>query len=142
MNFVAPDLNFVQRVRESFGQQQVMSSIGAEITMVEAGQVQIRLPFRADLTQQHGYMHAGIMTTIVDSACGYAAYSLMPAESNVLTVEFKVNFLVPAKGDYFMAIGQVLKAGRTLTVCEGKVFAHSADAVKLIVAMQATLMCL
>ena len=142
MSLIAQDPQFSQRVRDSFALQAVMATIGAKMINVEVGQVQIHLPFRADLSQQHGYLHAGIITTIVDSACGYAAYSLMPAESNVLTVEFKVNFLAPAKGEYFIATGQVLKAGRTLTVSEGRVLAYENGESKLIAAMQATLMAL
>jgi uncharacterized protein (TIGR00369 family) len=137
--FEALDPEFESRVRDSFSLQQVMLTLAATMTELEAGRVQIRLPYNADFTQQNGFLHAGIVTTIVDSACGYAAYTLMPADSAVLTVEFKVNFLSPAKGDYFIATGQVLKAGRTITVCEGKVVAYSDDSEKLIAAMQTTM---
>src|SRR5512132_3557033 len=99
-----------------------MGLIGAELTRVEAGVVEITLPYRADLAQQHGYIHAGIVATIADSACGYAAYSLMPANSEVLSVEFKVNLLRPAKGSSFSAVAEVLKPGRTLTVVRADVF--------------------
>lgn len=117
-----------------------MLTIGAELLSIEAGKVQIKLPYNKKLTQQHGYLHAGIVTTIVDSACGYAAYTLMPAESNVLTIEFKSNFLAPAIGDYFIATGQVVRAGRTITVCQGDVVAYTGDTEKQVSLMQATIM--
>jgi uncharacterized protein (TIGR00369 family) len=112
----AGDPAFEARVRASFARQGVMTTIGARLTRVAAGAVEIELPFRSDLTQQHGFVHAGVITTIADSACGYAAFSLMPAEASVLTVEYKVNLLAPARGDRFVARGRVVKPGRTLTV--------------------------
>lgn len=136
------DPEFESRIRASFNLQPVMLTIGALVTHIEAGRAQIRLPYNTKLTQQNGFLHAGIVTTIVDNACGYAAYTLMPADSAVLTVEFKVNFMSPAKGDYFIATGQVLKAGRTITVCEGRVMAYTGDSEKLIAAMQATMICI
>ncbi len=117
MEFEAANADFESRVRESFARQRVMHTIGADLVLVEAGVVEIQLPVREDLTQQDGYMHAGIVTTLLDSACGYAAYSLMPAGSSVLSVEFKVNLLAPAKGTTIKARAQVKRAGRTLTVC-------------------------
>lgn len=129
------------RIHTSFQKQTIMHTIGATLTRVEAGQVDITLPFREDLCQQHGFIHAGIITTIVDSAAGYAAYTLMPPESEVLTVEYKVNFMAPAVGDVFIARAAVKKAGRTLTVCHGDVFARRDDQEKLIVTMQATMIC-
>ncbi len=118
-----------------------MGLIGGELTRVEPGVVEITLPYRADLTQQDGYVHAGIVTTIADSACGYAAYSLMPPESDVLAVEFKVNLLRPAKGDKFMARAEVIKPGRTLTVVRADVFATSGkDEWRLVATMQGTMM--
>ena len=120
-----------------------MSSIGAELLIVEPGKVEIALPYRSDLTQQHGYMHAGIITTIADTACGYAAYTLMPAGSEVLSVEFKVNLLRPAKGERFAAVANVLKPGRTLTVVRADVFGISeSDERELIATMLATMICL
>ena len=120
-----------------------MSSIGAELLIVEPGKVEIALPYRSDLTQQHGYMHAGIITTIADTACGYAAYTLMPAGSEVLSVEFKVNLLRPAKGERFVAVANVLKPGRTLTVVRADVFGISeSDERELIATMLATMICL
>lgn len=117
------DPQFEARVRASFARQQVMTLIGAEMTTVEPGAVEITLPTRDDLTQQHGYIHAGIVTTIVDSACGYAALTLAPAEADVLTIEYKVNFLAPANGERLIARGRVLRAGRTITACAGDVSA-------------------
>src|ERR1041384_3985412 len=106
---------FVQDVKESFGQQTIMDLIGAELTCVEPGVIEITLPYRADLTQQHGYIHAGVITTIADSACGYAAYTLMPPGSDVLAVEFKVNLLRPAKGETFVAPAGGVKYGGKAT---------------------------
>ncbi len=139
-NFQPADEEFEIRVRSSFERQQVMQHIGAEMTFVTAGEIHIDLPYSETLTQQHGYLHAGIVTIIVDSACGYAAYTLMPVNSEVLTVEFKVNFLAPARGERFIAIGNVIKPGRTLTVCCGKVLAVSNGEEKLIATIQATMM--
>jgi uncharacterized protein (TIGR00369 family) len=116
--FVPKDPAFEARVRASFTRQKVMGLIGAELTRVVPGQVEIELAFRDDLTQQHGFFHAGIVGTIADSAGGYAAYTLMPAEASVLSVEYKMNLLSPADGERLVASGQVLKSGRTLTVCD------------------------
>jgi uncharacterized protein (TIGR00369 family) len=135
------DENFAERIKQSFAAQSVMKLIGAELIKVAAGEIDIKLPFRRDLTQQDGFLHAGIVTTIVDSACGYAAYSLMPAASKVLSVEFKVNLLSPAVGDYFVAEGRIVKAGKTLTVARGDVFAFQAESKKLITTMLATMIC-
>ena len=132
---------FADEVRRSFAKQAIMGLIGGELVRVEPGVVEIKLPYRADLTQQDGYVHAGIVATIADSACGYAAYSLMPPESEVLAVEFKVNLLRPAKGVAFLAHAEVIKPGRTLTVVRADVFATSgADECQLIATMQGTMM--
>jgi uncharacterized protein (TIGR00369 family) len=132
---------FADEVRRSFAKQSIMGLIGGELTRVEPGVVEISLPYRADLTQQDGYVHAGIVATIADSACGYAAYSLMPPESEVLAVEFKVNLLRPAKGEMFSARAEVIKPGRTLTVVRADVFATTGDEEqKLIATMQGTMM--
>jgi uncharacterized protein (TIGR00369 family) len=116
--FTAKDPGFETRVRESFERQRVMTLIGARLARVEPGRVEIELPWREDLVQQHGYVHAGIVGTIADSAGGYAAYTLMPAGSSVLSVEFKIHLLAPADGELVTASGRVVRAGRTLTVCE------------------------
>ncbi len=135
------DPDFESRVRESFERQGAMKLIGATLEMVAPGEVEIYMPFREDLTQQHGFVHAGIITTIMDNACGFAAYSLMPADASVLSVEFKVNLLAPAKGEAFIARGEVIKPGKTITVCNGEVYAPGEDN-KLIATMTATLIML
>jgi uncharacterized protein (TIGR00369 family) len=136
------DQAFEVRVRASFARQSVMTTIGARLTRVTPGAVEIELPFRSDLTQQHGFVHAGVITTIADSACGYAAFSLMPAEASVLTVEYKVNLLAPARGDRFVARGRVMKPGRTLTVCAADVVAVTAAGETPVSTMLATLIAL
>ena len=131
---------FAEEVKASFAQQSIMKLIGASLSLVEPGVIEITLPYRADLTQQHGYLHAGVVTTIADSACGYAAYSLMPAGSEVLSVEFKVNLLRPAQGKSFLARAKVIKAGRTLTVVRADVFGIAENGEKTLVAtMQGTM---
>jgi uncharacterized protein (TIGR00369 family) len=131
---------FEERVRESFARQGLMKSIGARISRVAPGEVVIELPFRDDLTQQHGYLHAGIVTSIADTACGYAAFTLMPEEADVLSVEYKINLLSPARGEKFTARATVKRAGRNLTVCEAEVFAATGGEEKLVAAMLATMM--
>lgn len=138
--FEPQDPDFEARVRASFARQQVMATLGASITRVAPGEVEIQLPFRSDLTQQNGFLHAGIVTTILDSACGYAAFSLMPAGVNVLTVEYKVNLIAPAVGALFAARGRVVKPGRTITVCTGEVVAVQDGRERLVATMQATMM--
>ena len=141
MNPANPD--FEKAVRQNFTEQRVMSLFGAELGIVAPGLVEISLPFRADLTQQDGFLHAGVITTIADSAAGYAAYTMMPAGSRVLSVEFKVNLLRPARGEMFVARAEVVKAGRTLSVVGAYVFAMSGkDKKEIIAIMQATMMCL
>lgn len=141
MKLQASNPAFADEVRRSFAKQAIMGLIGGELTRLEPGVVEITLPYRPDLTQQDGYVHAGIVTTIADSACGYAAYSLMPPESEVLAVEFKVNLLRPAKGEKFLARAEVIKPGKTLTVVRADVFATSgADEPKLVATMQGTMM--
>ena len=135
-----PQPEVVDRVRRSFGRQRFMATLGAALERVAPGEVDIRLPFRDELTQQHGFLHAGAVTSVVDSACGYAALTLMPPGAAVLTVEFKVNLLAPAQGEGFVARARVLKAGRTVTVCQGQVFALQGGEERLVAAMTATLM--
>ncbi|HEX9990605.1 MAG TPA: PaaI family thioesterase [Chloroflexia bacterium] len=120
---MTPDEATVARVRDSFEQQKIMHLLGATLTSVERGQVEITLPFREELTQQHGFVHAGAITTILDSACGYAALTVMPEGAGVLSIEFKTNLLAPAKGSRFVARGRVVRAGRTIVVCSGDVIA-------------------
>ncbi len=120
-----------------------MGLIGAELSRIDPGVVEITLPFRTDLAQQHGYIHAGVVTAIADTACGYAAYSLMPPNSEVLSVEFKVNLLRPAKGEKFLAAAEVVKSGRTLTVVRADVFGIDSESKRELVAtMLATMICL
>ena len=140
LRFEPRDPNFEPRVRASFARQRAMQTIGARIVRVEPGEVELSLPFRDDLTQQHGFLHAGIVTTLVDSACGYAALSVMDAESAVLSVEYKVNLLAPAVGERMRAIGRVVKSGRTLVVCTGEVVAVAGDTESVVTIMQATMM--
>lgn len=137
---MAVDPGFESRVRAGFEQQQLMKTIGAELTKVEPGEVWIEMPFDPSFTQQDGFLHAGAVTSIVDSACGFAAFTLMPASARVLSVEYKINLLRPAAGERFVAAGRVIKPGRTLTVCSGEVTAVSGDGEKLIAVMQATMM--
>lgn len=140
-SFQTQDADFEKRVRESFARQHAMRLIDASLSRVEPGAVDIMLPYRQDLTQQNGYIHAGILTMIADSAAGYAAYTLMPADSEVLSVEFKVNLLRPATGEMFTAEARVLKAGKTLTVTRCDVYGRVADEAKLVATMLATMIC-
>lgn len=134
------DPHFEARVRASFARQQFMTTLGARLVRVMPGEVDIALSFRPDLTQQHGILHAGVVTSVVDSACGYAALSLMEAGAAVLAVEFKVNLLAPAAGAEFLAVGRVVRAGRTLTVCSGELRAVGQDRDTVIALMQGTMM--
>jgi len=140
--FQPKDAAFDSRFRDSFARQALMRTIGAELMRVEPGRIEIALPFRMDLTQQHGYLHAGITSTIADSAGGYAGFSLFPADSSVLTVEFKINLLAPAAGERFIALGEVIKPGRTLTICRLEVAAIAGERRTLIAIGQQTLICL
>ena len=136
----APNPSFAQEVERSFARQSIMKLIGARLSLIEPGVVEITLPYRNNLTQQDGFLHAGVVTTIADSACGYAAYSLMPAGSEVLSVEFKVTLLRPAQGESFVARAEVIKAGRTLTVVRADVFRIAQNGKRELVAtMQGTM---
>jgi uncharacterized protein (TIGR00369 family) len=138
--FEAPDAGYEARVRASFARQGAMTTIGATLSEVTPGRAVIELPWHASLTQQHGFLHAGMVATALDSACGYAGFSLMVPEAAVLTIEFKINLLAPAKGQRFRMEGQVLKPGRTITVVEGRAYAVDSGREKLIATMNATLM--
>lgn len=140
MGFVPQDPDFELRVRRSFGEQRAMSTIGASLGTVAAGAIDVILPFREDLTQQDGFLHAGIIAAVADSACGYAAHSLMPATARVLSIEFKLNLLSPAVGEHFEARGRVLRAGKTITVCRSDVTAITGRTEKLVATMTATMM--
>ncbi len=138
--FEARDPDFQARISRSFGQQKAMASLGASISRIAAGDITLTMAFQEAFTQQHGFMHAGAVTTVLDSACGYAALSLMPAGTGVLTVEFKTNLLAPAAGERFECRGAVIKPGRTLTVCEGRAYAFDNGNKTLIATMVATMM--
>ena len=138
--FLTETLDPVARVRRSFDKQRVMRTIGATLEHVEPGNVSIAMPVREDLTQQHGYVHAGILAAIADSACGFAALSTMPADAAVLSIEFKINMLAPAEGTRLVARGKVVKPGRTIVVCTADVFATRNDGEKLVATMTGTMM--
>jgi uncharacterized protein (TIGR00369 family) len=139
-DFVPPDPQYAARVAASFARQPAMETIGAGLVEVAPGRVVIELPFAPGLTQQHGFLHAGVVGMALDSACGYAGFSLMPVEAAVLTIEYKLNLLAPAKGQRFRMEGQVVKPGRTITVTEGRAYAIDGGAEKLVATMTCTLM--
>jgi len=130
-----------QRIAASFNAQGLMGTLGARLVLVRDGEVHIELPFSPHLTQQQGFVHAGAITSIVDNACGYAALTKSPDGSEVVTAEFKINFMRPAVGQRFLAVGRVQNAGRMLTVCTGEVRAFTGDGpeYKLVALMQATM---
>jgi uncharacterized protein (TIGR00369 family) len=138
--FVPPDPEYAARVKSSFDRQGAMRLIGARIADLGPGYCAIELPFRRDLTQQHGYIHAGIVSAIADSAGGYAGFTLFPSDSSVLTVEYKLNLLAPAAGERLIAEAEVLKPGRTLAITRGEVYAETAGKRTLCAVMQQTLM--
>ena len=128
----------MERIRQSFDKQGFMRTLGASLEAVEPGTVTITCASDERMTQQHGLMHGGVLASLVDVACGYAALTKMPAEREVLTVEFKINFLKPANTDRVIAVGQVIQSGRTLTVCEGTVF--DSTRTRVLAKMTATMM--
>jgi uncharacterized protein (TIGR00369 family) len=136
---VPPDPGYERRVRASFDRQGAMRLIGARLDTVGPGYCRVELPFRDDLTQQHGYIHAGIVSAIADSAGGYAGFSLFPADSNVLTVEYKLNLVAPATGERLIAEAEVVKPGRTLAITRGEVYGERAGKRTLCAIMQQTL---
>ena len=131
---------YAQRVAASFAKQGIMTTIGAQLGRVTPGEVEITLPVSTHVSQQHGFVHAGVVAAIADSACGYAALSLMPPDAGVLTTEFKINLMAPAGGDYLLARGRVIKSGRTLTVAQAEVYAVTAGKEKLCALLTASLM--
>lgn len=137
--FEASDLHYEARVRASFARQRFMETLGARLVSVQPGEVVIEVEVTPALTQQNGYAHAGVVTSIADNACGYAAYTLMPADANVLAVEFKVNLLAPAVGPRLTARARVVRAGRTLTVCQAEVFSGDAGEERLVAMMVGTM---
>lgn len=140
--FVPQDPHFEERVRASFARQRFMTVLGAQLVRVEPGLCEIELAYREDLTQQHGYLHAGVSTAIADSAGGYAAHTLMPAGSSVLAVEFKVSLLEPARGQRFLGRGRVVRAGKRLSTCEFEVEAWDGGRVQRCLIGLQTVMCL
>lgn len=140
MNLKPKDPDYEAKVRESFTRQKVMETFGASLTRLSPGRAEILLPFKEVLTQQHGFLHAGVVASVLDSACGYATLSLSPPNGAVLAVEFKVNFLSPATGDSFIARGKVLRAGRNLSTCTAEGFAVTSGREKLVSTMLSTIM--
>ena len=134
------DPNFESRIRGSFARQRLMTTLGATLERIVPGEVSIAFNFREDLTQQHGFLHAGVSTAVADSACGYAALSLMEPGAGVLAVEFKVNLLAPGVGERFVAVARVVRAGRTLTVCTAEVTAERGGAATTVMLLQGTMM--
>ncbi|MBA3904136.1 MAG: thioesterase [Rhodocyclaceae bacterium] len=139
-HFEAKDPDFAGRVRASFGRQKVMAFMGAEMSSVVPGRCEIRLPYKEELSQQHGFFHGGVIGMIADSAGGYAAYTLMPADASVLTVEYKMNILAPGDGELLIAQGEVLKAGKTLVVSRAEVYVVKDGREIHCASMQQTLM--
>jgi len=136
------DPSYAARVRDSFQRQRVMHTFGARLARVAPGEVDIELPFREELTQQHGFLHAGVVTAVLDSACGYAALSLMPPEAGVLSIEFKTNLLAPAAGELLLARARVVRAGRTITVCTGDALMVAGGEERQVATMLATMITL
>ncbi len=132
-------MNLEARVSESFALQGLMQTLSASVTRVAAGEVEISMPVSSAVTQQHGFVHAAALAAIMDSACGYAALSLMPEDSDVLAVEFKVNFVAPATGSSIRAVGTVIKAGKTITLTGANAYSISSEGEKLVAVMQATM---
>jgi uncharacterized protein (TIGR00369 family) len=142
MSFQPKDPDFENRVRASFDRQLAMQTLGIEISDLKAGEIELTMPYVTAFTQQHGFLHAGIVSTGLDSACGYAAFSLMPADAAVLSVEFKVNLLAPARGQRFLFRASVVKPGRTIFVCDARAFAVEGGEEKLVATMTGTMMAL
>lgn len=140
MPFEPTDPSWEARVRTSFARQRMMETIGAVLERVAPGEVDIRVPFRDAISQHHGFVHAGALTTAVDTACGYAALTLMPPGAGVLTIEFKVNLMSPGQGEAILARGRVVKPGRNVTFCHGEVFAVDGGQERLVATMSATMM--
>ncbi|HXE50221.1 MAG TPA: PaaI family thioesterase [Ramlibacter sp.] len=138
--FEPKDPDYAGRVRASFARQGAMQTIGATLVAVEPGRIVMELPWAQELTQQHGFLHAGMVATAMDTACGYAGFSLMPADAAVLTIEYKINLLAPAKGQRFRMEADVVKPGRTISVVEGIAYAIDEGREKVIATMNATLM--
>ena len=135
-----PHAGYEEKVTESFNRQDVMKTINASILAIRPGEIELEFPYQSNLTQQHGFIHAGIVSTVLDTACGYAAFSLMPEDAAVLTIEFKINFLSPAKGERFRAVAKVKKPGKNITVTEGELFSYLDGEQKIVATMVGTIM--
>jgi uncharacterized protein (TIGR00369 family) len=134
--------NFRRVAADTFGRQQAMRTLGISIARLEAGEVDLAMAYSPDFTQQNGFVHAGVITAGLDTACGIAAFTLMPAGSDILTVEFKTNLLAPASGERFFFRATVVKAGRTLTICDARAYAERGGTEHLVAIMTGTLMAL
>lgn len=132
--------DFRERVQKSFGRQDFMTTLGAELTRVEHATVEIEMPFDARLTQQHGFLHAGVISAALDAACGYAAYTIIDPEASILTIEFKVNLLSPGRGERFLFRGEITKPGSTIIVADGRAYALTNGPAKLIASMSGSMM--
>jgi len=141
MAWQVKDPAFAERVRTSFARQEFMATLGARLGRVEPGEVDIELPVRDALTQQHGFVHAGALASVLDSAAGYAAFTLMPEGAAVLSIEFKINLLEPARGASIVARGRVVRAGRTISVCRADAIARDEGRETLVATLQGTMMC-
>jgi len=140
--FQPQDPNYRIRVENSFARQKAMVTLKITLARIEPGEIELTFPYQEELTQQHGFIHAGVLATALDSACGYAAFSLMPPQAAVLTIEFKTNLLAPAQGEFFRVVGRVVKPGRTITVCQAEAFACRQGQSRLVASMTGTLMAL
>jgi uncharacterized protein (TIGR00369 family) len=138
--FQVQDSDYAARVRRNFANQQAMATLGISVVRVEPGTLELQMPYDVKFSQQNGFLHAGAISAALDTACGLASYTLMPAQADILTVEFKINLLAPAKGQTFRFVGNVVKPGRTLIIAEGRAFASDGDREKLIATMSATMM--
>lgn len=138
--FQVQDPDYDMRVRKAFANQPAMTTLRIELTKVGAGAIELQMPYDTKFSQQNGFLHAGAISTALDTACGLASYTLMPAQGDILTVEFKINLLAPAKGQTFRFVANVVKPGRTLVIAEGRAFASDGGREKLIATMSATMM--
>ena len=142
VTFEPRDRDYQARVRASFERREAMKTLGVLILSLQPGEIELEMAHSNAFTQQHGFIHAGFIAAALDSACGYAAFSLMPGEAEVLTVEFKINPLTPARGERFVFRGRVVRPGRTINVCDGQAFGVVGDRRTLVATMNGTLMAL
>ncbi|MBB5051236.1 uncharacterized protein (TIGR00369 family) [Afipia massiliensis] len=138
--FQIQDPDYEARVRRTFAGQMALATLGVTLTRIEPGTLELKMPYDVKFSQQNGFLHGGIVSAGLDTACGLASYTLMPAQADILTVEFKINLLAPAKGQTFRFVGSVVKPGRTLVIAEGRAFASDDGREKLVATMSATMM--